>query len=162
MFKRRLVTILLLVLVAMIVLPSAALAEGGGENPPPPPPPPSPEPPFYGCTPGFWKNHTELWWYHTEINDLPFDFPPSLAELAADQMIESLSYKGGSGLVAKARILLRAAVAAKANIIEGLNYPILYGTLTSWVNAALYSENENTILVLAKQLDEWNNLGCPF
>ena len=29
------------------------------EPPPPPPPPPPPE--LNDCSPGFWKNHTELW-----------------------------------------------------------------------------------------------------
>lgn len=156
MLKNRLVIALLIVGIMLAMLPASVLACGDGSCEPPPPPPP-----FQGCTPGYWKNHLDAWWYYSEPNDFPFDFPASLSELADDSLIDSLNYKGGSGLVAKARILLRAAVAAKANIVAGLNYPTGYNELINAVNVALASENEDQILALASQLDAWNNLGCP-
>lgn len=52
--KKKLLTIALLVLALILVLQSVSFAV----IPPPPPPPPEPT----DCSPGFWKNHTELWW----------------------------------------------------------------------------------------------------
>jgi hypothetical protein len=40
-----------------LVVAAAAFAWPG--EPPPPPPPPPPE--LNDCSPGFWKNHTEMW-----------------------------------------------------------------------------------------------------
>jgi len=46
----------LLITAAACAVASAAIAWPG--DPPPPPPPP---PPTNDCSPGFWKNHTDLW-----------------------------------------------------------------------------------------------------
>jgi hypothetical protein len=47
---------LMLALAGMVV---ATGAFAWPTEPPPPPPPPPPE--LNDCSPGFWKNHTELW-----------------------------------------------------------------------------------------------------
>jgi hypothetical protein len=47
----------LLLTLAAIAVASSAFAWPG--EPPPPPPPPPPE--LNDCSPGFWKNHQELW-----------------------------------------------------------------------------------------------------
>jgi hypothetical protein len=75
---------------------------------------------------------------------------------------EALSFKGGSGTTAAARILLRAAVAALLNSAHpDVDYPRTTAEVITDVNAALASNNRSTILALAAELDVDNNLGCP-
>jgi hypothetical protein len=121
-----------------------------------------------GCTPGYWKNHTEAWQDYTpgRLLKFPFDFPPELAAYGEMSMLQALSFKGGSDLDGAARILLRAAVAAYLNAAhEGVGYPFRRfmdpGNLESQINAALASLDRDTMLALAAELDEANNLGCP-
>ena len=47
----------ILLMVAALAVASSAFANP--VEPPPPPPPPPPE--INDCSPGFWKNHQELW-----------------------------------------------------------------------------------------------------
>lgn len=46
----------LLIAATVMAVAISAMAWPGEEPPPPPPPPPQ-----NACSPGFWKNHTELW-----------------------------------------------------------------------------------------------------
>ena len=75
---------------------------------------------------------------------------------------QALSFSGGSGNTAAARILLRAAVAALLNSAHpDLDYPRTTAEVLADVNAALASNNRSTMLNLAAELDADNNLGCP-
>jgi hypothetical protein len=121
-----------------------------------------------GCTPGYWKNHTDNWEEYSpgQTLDELFDFPASLSGLADDTLLEALNYGGGPGLTGGAEILMRAAVAAYLNAAhEGLGYPYRRftdpGNLEAWINSALASEHRGTMISLAATLDAANNLGCP-
>ena len=67
------IAVLVLVLVLVLQVVSFAII--------PPPPPEEPA----DCSPGFWKNHTEIWWD---------DYPEEVAEL----MLDKLEAKGNSPL----------------------------------------------------------------
>lgn len=131
----------------------------GGDFPPPPPPPDD----NYGCTPGYWKNHTERW---ASLTGTPLVslYPASASYgLGSNTLLQSLRYGGGRGTLGAAYILLRASAAAYLNSLPvyGLNYPLTTAQITSRVNAALASNDRGTILGLATELDIFNNFGCP-
>jgi len=132
---------------------------------------PPPPPPGNGCTPGYWKQsqHFDSW--------VPTGLPPttlvskvfskaSLYTLDGKQMgkytlVEALNFQGGSSLAGAAQILLRAAVAAELNAkYNALGYPMTAADIVTAVNNALASANRATMLTLAAQLDDLNNLGC--
>ena len=90
-----------------------------------------------------------------------FDVPDSYG-LDNYTLLQALSFQGGSGTTAAARILLRAAVSALLNSASpDVDYPLTTAEVIAQVNAALASGDQTTILVLATQLDQYNNLGCP-
>jgi len=90
-----------------------------------------------------------------------FDVPNSFG-LDNRTLLQALSFKGGSGNTAAARILLRAAVAALLNSAHpDIDYPRTTAEVIADVNAALASNDRSTILALAKELDADNNFGCP-
>ena len=122
-----------------------------------------------GCTPGYWKNHTEDWQEYS-----PTQTVASVFSAAADTpygtltLLAALNLQGGSGVSGAQQILLRAAVAALLNSAydplafpwqrEGSQYrPSLIET----VNSALESGTRSTMLSLANWLDQDNRLGCP-
>lgn len=123
------------------------------ELPPPPPPPPAEN----GCTPGYWKNHQ--WWATTTPLNTVFS-NSTLYVPASDTLLKSLSYKGGPRTLGAAYILLRASTAAYLNSIY-LDYPLLTAQVVSRVNTALASNDRATMLLLATELDIYNNFGCP-
>lgn len=118
---------------------------------------------FAGCTPGYWKNrglriHS---WDATgyDRDDLVVDVFSS-ASLSMT-LLEALGGGGGRGLVGAEKILLRAAVAALLNASHpDVDYSMSAASIISDVNDALDSADRGTILSLADQLDEYNNLGC--
>jgi hypothetical protein len=113
-----------------------------------------------GCTPGYWKNHTEDWpatGYSTvQTLEAVFDVPNALG-LDNVTLLTALG-TGGGGVSA----LLRHAVAALLNAAHpAVDYPLTIEGVISAVNAALASGNETTIENLKNQLDTWNNLHAP-
>jgi hypothetical protein len=119
-----------------------------------------------GCTPGYWKNHTNAWagtgFTPGQTAGSVFSGASAFPSLAAKTLLQSLQGGGGSGLEGAAKILLRAAVAALLNAgHSGVNYPRTTAEILADVNAALSSGNRNTMLALATALDNDNNLGCP-
>jgi hypothetical protein len=140
---------------------AAAVSIPGVSPPPPPPPPPGGE----GCTPGYWKNHLGSW--------PPTGFSPNqalstvfsaggLGTLASKTLVQALDFGGGSSLTEKKQILLRAAVASLLNAAHpDVDFGMTTADVIAAVNAALASNNKDTIVDLATKLDKANNAGCP-
>ncbi|HEX2223022.1 MAG TPA: hypothetical protein VHN15_02325 [Thermoanaerobaculia bacterium] len=130
-----------------------------------PPPPPQEETGDEGCTPGYWKNHTRSWpvgLSPSQTTGSVFSGASAFPSLASQSLLQSLQGGGGSGTLGAAKILLRAAVAALLNASHAnVDYPRRTSDIVADVNAALSSNNRNTMLELAGQLDGDNNLGCP-
>ena len=130
-----------------------------------------------GCTPGYWKNHTDSW-LETPTWGIPTSKLVTSAYAGAAQrpnlkgvtFLEALQGGGGPGVDGAAKVLARAATAAWLNAAhEGLGYPWrrtgkgLDGRppLVATVDAAFLSGDRATMLALAQRLDADNNLGCP-
>jgi hypothetical protein len=119
-----------------------------------------------GCTPGYWKNHTDNWeeYRPTSLVRWVFSLPAS-HPYAQTTLLDALKLRGGPGVDGATQILLRAASAAVLNAAhEGLGYPYRRYTqfqVISKVQDALASGDRKQILDLATTLDEANNLGCP-
>ncbi len=125
---------------------------------------------YEGCTPGYWKNHTDNW-QEMKTDRLFGVVYTSAAPTVVGGLtfLEALSAKGGSGVDGAAGILARAAAAAYLNAAhEGVGYPWRRLTdgkdgrppLVATVNAAYASGDRATMLALASRLDTDNNLGC--
>jgi hypothetical protein len=121
-----------------------------------------------GCTPGYWKNHTDNWQEYTTASTLGNNF--ALGQFATKYgkttFVQALSLQGGPGLDGAFQILMRASTAAFLNAAhEGVGYPLRRftdpGNIQAQVNAALASGSREQMIALAKQLDMYNNLGCP-
>ena len=116
---------------------------------------------YSGLTPGFWKNHTDLWVDYTPgqfVGDV-FDIPAELSDLADDTLLEALAYKGGKDAIGMARNLLRQAVAALLNASHPLvNYPTTVTDIITDTNDALATLDRDAMEVLKDQFDMWNNL----
>jgi hypothetical protein len=119
-----------------------------------------------GCTPGYWKNHTDSWpptGYSTgdKVKDVFADaggFPTQ----GNATLVEALGFSGGPGVDGAAEILLRAGVAALLNAAHpAVAYPRTPAQVLTAVNTALASHDRDTMLALAASLDADNNLGCP-
>lgn len=126
-------------------------------------PSPTPTPGAQGCTPGFWKNHPDVWPApyvpSQKVSSVFTGADPSLANAT---LLQALGFQGGPGVVGAQSILLRAAVAALLNSADSnISYPLTTAQVIAQVNAALASGNRGTILALASTLDADNNLGCP-
>ena len=144
---------------ALLITPEPAL--------PPPPPPPGIS---HGCTPGFWKNHTNTppWpssvYTPTTKVQAVFTIPAGLgtaAQVAAlnnETLLDQLQGGGGASLISKAHILLRAATAAVLNANNGNPpYPLTVAQIIAQTNAALATLDGTTITNLATVLDNYNN-----
>jgi hypothetical protein len=114
-----------------------------------------------GCTPGYWKNHTDSWTVYSPSQSLSSVFAATPAVYSSTTLLQGLSFNGGNGADGASRILLRAAVAAILNAAnEDVDYQYTSAQITSRVNAALASGDRATILALATDLDRANNGGC--
>jgi len=116
-----------------------------------------------GCSQGFWRHHTDVWQGYAP-EDLVVDIfvdPNSYVDVT-DTLLQALRYRGGRGPEGGARILLRQAVAAVLNAAHsGVTYPQTESDVIATVNGALAGGDRDTMLNLAKQLDDDNNLDCP-
>lgn len=124
------------------------------------------EPGDEGCTPGYWKNHTDSWaglgYSPGQTVGSVFSGASAFPSLASQTLLQALQGSGGPGTLGAARILLRAAVAALLNAAHsGVEYPRTTASIIADVNAALASNSRDTMLELAAELDADNNLGCP-
>jgi len=131
--------------------------------PTPPPPPPTGD---EGCSPGYWKNHTSSWattgYSPSQTAVSVFSAASAFPSLAGKTLLQSIQGGGGPGTLGAATVLLRAATAAILNASSsGVDYPLTQAQVISQVNAALASNDRDTMLSLASTLDGYNNLGCP-
>jgi len=121
-----------------------------------------------GCTPGYWKNHTDSWpptGYSpsTQVASV-FSQASGYPSLGPATLLQALSFQGGPTIDDAAANLLRAAVAGLLDASHpGVDYPRSAASLIADVNAALASRNRDTILGLASAIDADNNGngGCP-
>lgn len=123
-----------------------------------------------GCTPGYWKNHTDNWEETGPAALFTKKYSAGTSGYLNGLTFEqALAGGGGPGVQGAEKILARAATAAWLNAAhEGLGYPWrrdaagLDGrpALVPTVNAALASGDRDTMLALAQRLDADNNLGC--
>ena len=126
-----------------------------------------------GCTPGYWKNHTDNW-FEDAANQVPIPTTRKLSvagfvtspQFANTTLLQALSLKGGPSLLDAEALLLHHAAAAWLNAAhEGVGYPYRRFTdpfnITATVNAAIASGDRATMLAVKDQLDAANNLGCP-
>lgn len=125
---------------------------------------------YEGCTPGYWKNHTDNWQEMKTDRLFGVVYTSATANVAGLSFLQALEAKGGSGVDGAAQILARASASAYLNAAhEGLGYPWRrFNTgkdgrppLVATVNAAFASGDRATMLELAQRLDTDNNLGCP-
>ncbi len=140
---------------AMLSVAPAAQAVGTGQE---------------GCTPGYWKNHTDSWQEAAPGDLLSSIYSSARANVAGKTLLAALNGGGGSGADGAALILARAATAAWLNAAnDDLGYPWRrFGpgedgrpNLVNYVNAAFASGNRAAMLAAAARLDADNNLGCP-
>ena len=148
----------------------------------------TPTPPIciQGCSPGYWKNHTDEWPHYSTSNmvrDVFYaanEYPDSISHAT---LLQALDFTGGSGKAedkneetkdgneeaknksdpeGSARTLLRAAVAAILNAKHhGVCYPLYWLDIKSRVNSKLHSHDPGQMDALKNELDGYNNLGCP-
>jgi len=123
-------------------------------------------PPAQGCTPGYWKNHSDSWaaagFSTGQSVESVFGQAGAYPALGVASLIEALDFNGGPGLEGAARNLLRAAVAGLLDASHpDVDYPRTPGQVVSEVNAALASGDRDTMLSVAASIDQDNNLGCP-
>ncbi len=154
---RRTATSMFLCLALLVVpgVPAVAHDPGDGDGKP-----------TQGCTPGFWKNHIDLWtgFAPGQTVGSVFTIPGSLSSLAGFSLLDALSFGGGSGTLGGARTLLREGVAALLNAASpDVNYAFGDSTaaVIAFVNGGLASGSRGEMLARASQLDTFNNLGCP-
>lgn len=99
---------------------------------------------------------------NTPIEDI-FNVP---LVLYGDTLLDALGYQGGPSVLGAVRILLRAAGAGILNcgdpntnyLWDGLGSNDDGQILIDMVNAAIATNDRDTILDLAATLDEWNNM----
>jgi hypothetical protein len=116
-----------------------------------------------GLTPGFWKNHTNVWGptglSPNQTLESVFDVPDSLG-MDNVTLLQALNFGGGGGVQGAARQLFRHAVAAVLNARHPMvDYTITSGSIISQVNTALASGNKTSIELLKDTLDGYNNKG---
>lgn len=116
-----------------------------------------------GCTPGYWKNHTDRW-----IGYLPTaDFDATFGVNVYDPNItlkKALEAKGG-GINALARHATAALLNARASELpeddpSHVDYSYTVAEVLSMVQAAI-AGGSATIESTKNQLEEANELGCP-
>ncbi len=108
-----------------------------------------------GCTPGFWKNHTEAWQGYTTDQTIGSVFTSAPEPYASMTLLEGLSLQGGDDYDGAVEILLRASIAWALN-----EYPDYPAKKIAKINAALDSGDRATIIKLATRLDTVNNGDC--
>jgi hypothetical protein len=119
-----------------------------------------------GCTPGYWKNHTFAWGmtaYTPEtLVGAVYDLPANFSSLGSNTLEEAMHWSNGRWPIDRARNLIKHATAALLNATHpDVYYEWTMLQILNEVNAALATENNNTMNNLATDIDDMNNSGCP-
>ena len=110
-----------------------------------------------GCTPGFWKNHPEVWVGFATGQTVGSVFTGFSSALSSLTLLQGLS-TGGGGEIA----LMRHAIAALLNAAHpSVDYPLTTAAIIAMVNAALASGDDDEIESLKDMLDRANNAHAP-
>lgn len=120
---------------------------------------------YEGNTPGFWKNHLDAWVGYTpdQLVSEVFDIPDGILWyilIGSRTLLQALSFHGGPTVYAKARILIRAAVAGLLNSAHPeVHYIYTYNDLQWLVNFPLKTGNKALMIYYKDLIDAQNNLG---
>jgi hypothetical protein len=122
-----------------------------------------------GCSPGFWKTHTQAWEEYAtgDLISSVFSFDAGVyTDLAGDSLRDALNYPEKKN-ESMQQILLRQAVAAILNAAsEDVGYPYRRfgdpGNIIPTVNALLSSGNVAAMEDFKDVLEAANNLGAEF
>lgn len=115
-----------------------------------------------GCTPGYWKNHTESWAGYSPTTLVKDVFSAADGYGVGDMtLLEALGGGGGSGIEGASLILVRAAIASLLNASSTIDFPGDVVSITNRTNASLAGAVRNQMISLAGNFDAKNNLGCP-
>lgn len=116
------------------------------------------------CTPGFWKNHPEIW----DTNGSSVTAPYTTSTLIGDvftgshyanlTLLDGLSLQGGPGLLGAEQTLLRAAIARLLNEAGTQNTSHVQIVITR-VNALLANGTRDQMIAQANRWDTINNSG---
>lgn len=116
----------------------------------------------WGCTPGYWKNHTDMWPVGYTTSTSLYDSGFRFVGAGDVDMLEALEGGGGRGLDGARTILLRAAVAALLNSGFPEGHGMVPATVLRIANDALASGSREFMLEKAALFDYYNNLYCPY
>lgn len=106
----------------------------------------NPPPPGQGCTPGFWRNHTDVWPAPYTTADY-FNTVFGVSYFSPTFTLNQAIWAGGGGLNIIARHGTAALLSAAAS---GVDYPYTVAEVIAMVQAGNISS-----------LIDANNLGCP-
>ena len=110
-----------------------------------------------GCTPGFWKNHTDAWEGFSPNQTVVSVFGDAPSSVANLTLLQGLQL-GGGGVNALTRQAIAALLGAASSNVD---YPLTVQEVIDMVNAAFASGDAATIESLKDTLDEFNNFGAP-
>ncbi len=117
---------------------------------------------WYGCSPGYWKNHVSEWPNGYASNIKLSEILDNAGSYERKTLIQALSLKGGTSINGAKEILLRAGIASLLNeLAYGDDYPpydnseVLISTVDTTLN-----QNRASMISLASTLDSWNNGYC--
>ena len=154
MIKKRMIFFGLIVSLALFFTTVPSLATDDGDKP------------YWcpkGCTPGYWKNHTDSWVGYVPEQTLGsvFEFPADLAGLAGHTLLDALSYGGGPRILGGAKIMLRQAVAALLNSTHpDVPFHPEYWIIDK-VNYSLMSLERDIMLITYGKFEYLNENLCP-
>ncbi len=113
-----------------------------------------------GCTPGYWKNHTEDWVGYTPGQTIGSVFS-NAGSLGSITLLQALKNGGGDTLDDAKRLLLHHAVAALLNSTHpDVDYAFTTAQVIAWTSDMLTSTDRDAILGLKNLFDRENNRGC--
>jgi hypothetical protein len=113
-----------------------------------------------GCTPGYWKNHTEDWVGY-DPDDLVSSVFANAGSLGSMTLLEALKNGGGETLEDAKRLLIHHAVAALLNSTHpDVDYAFTTAQVIAWTSDMLTSTDRDAILGLKDLFDTENNRGC--
>ncbi|MET0681371.1 MAG: hypothetical protein ABWZ41_10230 [Burkholderiales bacterium] len=113
-----------------------------------------------GCTPGYWKNHTEDWVGYDPDDTVGSVFA-NAGSLGSMTLLQALKNGGGDTLDDAKRLLIHHAVAALLNSTHpDVDYAFTTAQVIAWTSDMLTSTDRDAILGLKNLFDAENNRGC--